>query len=170
MKFNFAFVRRVLSFLAIISLALPIIATASPLRVGDTPKLIVDELSGSSFDLSQEHGKWVLIHFFASWCPGCKTEMPAIVKLYGDHHQNKFAMLALSPEPRRQKKEVIDFMKPYPIPAALVADAKVNDFGSAVALPTTYLLNPNGQIQLVFTPEDKQTALDIPAISRLLSH
>jgi peroxiredoxin len=169
MKLSFTLERCVLSFVMIVSFGMPIFAVASGLQMGDTPKLIVNDFSGKPFDLAQQRGKWVLIHFFASWCPGCKTELPAIVKLYENQHAQNLSILALSPEPRRKKTEVVDFMKPYSIPAALIAEAKVNDFGLAIALPTTYLLDPNGQIKLIFTPEEKGNKLDIPAIERLLS-
>ncbi len=143
---------------------------ASGLKVGDQPKLVATELHGESFDLSQKKGKWVMVHFFASWCPGCKTELPELVKLYQTYHAKNLEMILLSPEPTRKKKEVMDFIKAYPIPAALFADTKMSDFDASVALPTSYLINPKGAIEKIFSPEEKGTAFDADVIEKILKN
>ena len=144
-------------------------AWAASLQIGDTPKLVATELNGESFDLSQKKGKWVIVNFFATWCPGCRTELPELVTLYQKYHAKNLELLVISPEPSRKKNAVMNFIKAFPIPAALLAEAKTNDFGSAVALPTTYLIDPKGVIKQIFAPDEKGKAFDAKAIEANLN-
>jgi len=46
------------------------------------PAMIVHSLDGKAVDLQQQRGKVVFINFWATWCPPCRAELPAINKLY----------------------------------------------------------------------------------------
>ena len=128
-------------------------------HVGDSPKLIITDLNGESFDLSQKHGKWVLVHFFATWCPACKTELPILAQIYKEYHSKGLEIIALTPEGIKSKSEVKKFIDPYHFPSALLLDSKINDFGSGIVLPMTYLLNRSGVIHKIYLPTKKVLTL-----------
>src|ERR1700704_2750111 len=46
------------------------------------PAMIVHTLNGRTVDLQLQKGKVVFINFWATWCPPCRAELPAINKLY----------------------------------------------------------------------------------------
>jgi len=46
------------------------------------PALVVQELNGQTFDLATLRGKVVVINFWATWCPPCRQEMPALDEFY----------------------------------------------------------------------------------------
>lgn len=50
----------------------------------------------AKFKLSEHRGKVVLINFWATWCPPCLQEMPAMDRLYRQHREAGFEMVAVS--------------------------------------------------------------------------
>jgi cytochrome c biogenesis protein CcmG/thiol:disulfide interchange protein DsbE len=45
----------------------------------------VTTVTGKSFEMSQLKGRWVVVNFFASWCPPCQQEEPQLVSFARDH-------------------------------------------------------------------------------------
>jgi len=54
------------------------------------PELVFESPSGEKIALSSLRGKIVLIDFWASWCPPCRAENPAIVKIYQEFKDKTF--------------------------------------------------------------------------------
>ena len=54
--------------------------------ISETPKpisaLIFEDFSGNKINLTDYHGKLVIINFWATWCTPCKKEMPSLDALY----------------------------------------------------------------------------------------
>ena len=44
------------------------------------------------------NGKYVLVDFWASWCPPCRREMPNLAKVYNTYHGDKFDVLSIAVE------------------------------------------------------------------------
>lgn len=51
---------------------------------------------GEPFSLSDLRGKYVLIEFWASWCPDCRRENPNLVKTYTEFKDKNFEILGVS--------------------------------------------------------------------------
>lgn len=101
----------------------------------DTP------VSFSSF-----RGKYVLIDFWASWCGPCKTSFPYMKELYQRYRSEQFEVLGISID--QDKTAWLHELKKQQLPWPQVLDTKrvsVNSF-AVTAVPTTYLIGPDGKI------------------------
>lgn len=65
----------------------------TPLLGQPAPALAGATLSGSSFDATTLRGRWVVVNFFASWCPPCQQEEPALVAFAARHRGPQSAAL-----------------------------------------------------------------------------
>ena len=59
--------------------------TSSPLIGKTAPPVAGRNLAGGDSSLASLRGRWVLLNFFASWCPPCRTESPELVKFAFSH-------------------------------------------------------------------------------------
>lgn len=101
---------------------------------------------GQTHRLSQYKGKWVLVNFWATWCPPCLAEIPDLIALH-KNKKNKLVVLGIAMD-YRDPQEVVQFAGqqkiPYPI---ILGDRKIAaQMGPVDGLPTTYLYNPQGKM------------------------
>lgn len=95
---------------------------------------------------SEYKGKWVLVNFWATWCPPCLDEIPDLIALH-DNKKNNLVVLGIAMD-YRNPKQVTDFAEGlfvnYPI---ILGDRKIAaQIGPVDGLPTTYLYNPEGKL------------------------
>jgi thiol-disulfide isomerase/thioredoxin len=101
---------------------------------------------GKSHSLAQLKGKWVLVNFWATWCPPCLEEIPDLVALH-ENKKNNLVVLGVAMD-YRDPKTVLQYadqmMVSYPI---ILGDMKMAaQVGTISGLPTTYLYNPQGKM------------------------
>ncbi|TCJ15329.1 TlpA family protein disulfide reductase [Parasulfuritortus cantonensis] len=101
---------------------------------------------GRSHRLAQYKGKWVLVNYWATWCPPCRMEIPDLAALHRDK-RNNLVVLGIAMD-YQDPREVLEFAKrkaiPYPI--ILGDDRVVDQVGPVRGLPTTYLYDPQGKL------------------------
>src|SRR5579863_5504367 len=145
----------ILALTAIIAIA-PAVGAFAAAKVGQTaPALVVQQLDGQPFDLAAEKGKVVIVNFWATWCPPCRAEMPMINEFYRRYHSQGLELIGVSADSPHDRSDVAKVMQSLSYPAAMLDDAKTNDFGSPDELPVTYVIDRGGIVRAVFTPGAK---------------
>ena len=147
--------RMVLGFLlsAILSFVPPVLA----LEVGQpAPQLTVQEFDGSSFNLAAERGKVVIVNFWATWCPPCRAELPALKAVYDRYHSKGLELIALSLDRSHDRNEAVRMMSEYGLPGAMRDDASADGFGQPGTLPVTVIIGPRGKVRAIHTPDQPE--------------
>ncbi len=103
------------------------------------------DTSGKQWNLSDFRGKWVLVNFWATWCPPCLAEIPDLSKM--GKGGKKIAVIGIAVSYRSQE-EVLDFMKKHAIPYPVVLGSEdiASSFGGIESLPTSFLYSPDGKL------------------------
>lgn len=101
---------------------------------------------GKTHTLAQYKGKWVLVNFWATWCPPCLEEIPDLNALH-ENKKNNLVVLGVAmdyTDPQTVLQFADQMMVSYPI---ILGDPKAAaQIGAINGLPTTYLYNPQGKM------------------------
>lgn len=121
-------------------------------RVGDAApdfqlNQISDEVDQSTVQLSDLEGKGVMLNFWATWCEPCKAEMPYMQDLYPEYKEKGVEIVAVSLD---GTELVVDqFINEYDLtfPVPHDKNGEVKDLYKIGPMPTTYFINPDGEIE-----------------------
>ena len=106
----------------------------------------VKSLDGAEVNLKDyAQGKTIFLNFWATWCPPCVAEMPSIDTLYGQFGDT-IAFVCVSQENAATLKKFLQ-AKQYSFPV-FSADTPSPPELNAVALPSTFIIDPDGNILL----------------------
>ena len=95
-------------------------------------------------------GKYVVIDFWASWCPDCRKDLPEIIRLYHKFHKNGVEFLGVSFD--IDKEKWTDYIAKSAVPYPQVSELKrMNQSDVAKAygvrwIPSVYLIGPDGKV------------------------
>lgn len=132
------------------------------------PAFSVTTRSGKVLTADSLRGKVVLVNVWATWCPPCRAEMPALQQLADSYAKDGVVVLGLSVD-RGPAQAVDRFLEERNItyPVAIVGDEVIKEFGGVRGYPTSMLLDKNGIIRhTVMGPVGPLTLR--PALRRLL--
>lgn len=126
----------------------------SVLKVGDkAPDFKLVDLEGESHQLSDYKGQGVFLNFWGTWCKPCAKEMPAMDRQYEVFKDQGVQLLAVNIA--QSDFEVQSFADQYNLsfPIAIDKTKSVMTAYNIIPLPTTVLVNREGEIERVITGE-----------------
>jgi peroxiredoxin len=113
---------------------------------GPAPALQGITLAGQPYKLPAHPARPVLVHFWATWCPICRTEQGSIAAMaHDDPTVITIAMQSGKPE------EVTRYMREQEIafPVLNDADGSIAASWGVHAVPASFIISPDGQIKFV---------------------
>ena len=115
------------------------------------PPLVLTDLTGQSHDLAAMRGQVVLVNFWATWCPPCRAEMPAIGRLRDALHERGFEVLAVDAgeDPDTVREFLGGFSPPLAFPVLLDLEGVAFAAWPVRGLPTTFVVGRGGRIRLI---------------------
>jgi thiol-disulfide isomerase/thioredoxin len=106
------------------------------------------DLDGKTISFADLRGKVVLVNFWATWCPPCRAEIPDLIKLQ-EKYRDKLVVLGISEDevsPEEVKAFVTEQKMNYPVAMSTPEMSKI--FKGVSALPTTFVIDTNGNMQM----------------------
>ena len=104
------------------------------------------DMQGQEQRLSDYRGKWVLVNFWAMWCPPCLEEIPGLISLHNAHKDTDLVVIGIALD-YASSKGVMEFAEKNAIsyPIVLGTHKMAAQVGAVDALPTSYLFDPAGK-------------------------
>lgn len=123
------------------------------------PAISLNTLSGETYTLEQFKGKYVVLDFWASWCPDCRKETPALIELYNQYNPKGVEFLGISFDDDAAK--LTEAVEKYNIPWPQVTELKkwketeINKDYKIAWIPSFYIINPEGNVEFFSVTADK---------------
>jgi len=112
------------------------------------PDVTFTTITGKKIVLKELQGKIVMINFWATDCKNCIKEVPHLIELYDNYHTKGLEIISVSMY-YDLPNHVVTMGKNKKIPYDLALDLRAEHakaFGNVQLTPTTFLINPQGQI------------------------
>ncbi|HEU4737509.1 MAG TPA: TlpA disulfide reductase family protein [Solirubrobacterales bacterium] len=103
---------------------------------------------GGSESLADYRGKWVLVNFWASWCPPCRAETPALEEFQQRHGGPRFTVLGIDTQDLSDDAQA--FVEKFDLSYPQLRDGNgdtADEYGTT-GVPETFLIDPAGKVRL----------------------
>jgi thiol-disulfide isomerase/thioredoxin len=110
------------------------------------PEFSFKDIQGKMHKMSDYKGKWVLVNYWATYCPPCRAEIPDILRFANDNKDN-FVVLGIDAG-GSDIADIITFKRELGInyPLFPMQESTMLSFGIIMGIPTSYVINPKGEI------------------------
>ena len=134
------------------------------------PDVAVQDAKGATVRLGSYKGRVVLVDFWASWCPPCKTSFPALDALWREYEPRGLVVLAVNVDERRRDADA--FLRAQSSTMTVLFDPKGGAplaFG-VKGMPSSFVVDRAGLIRFTHMGYTSNVAEQYRAeITRLLA-
>jgi thiol-disulfide isomerase/thioredoxin len=115
--------------------------------IGAAKNFTLTDIDGEKLELARARGSWIFLHFWASWCGPCKEEMPEIQQLSNALKDEAFKIVMVNTA--EDEDTVFEFLATINVDlnSLMDIDGLVTEDWKPRGLPTTFLINPKGEIK-----------------------
>ena len=136
-------------------------------RSDRAPDFNLSGLSGETVRLADYRGQVVLLDFWASWCAPCRMEVPHLIELQTEYGPRGLQVIGVAVGDHEENVRLFTQTMGVNYVTALGTQEVVQAYGGFTAIPTAFLVAPNGSIAAHYTGyQDKQILVE--AIEKLL--
>jgi peroxiredoxin len=134
------------------------------------PDFTAKTLSGKTIRLSDLRGKVVLVNLWASWCPPCRAEMPAIEHTYQTYKDRRFMVLAINStvQDTTANAQAFAVENQLSFPIFMDETGEITRLYRIQSLPTSFFIGPDGVIREVVIGGPMSQALLSSRVEKLL--
>jgi peroxiredoxin len=114
------------------------------------PQFVLRDSSGKTVNLSKYRGKVVLLDFWATWCTGCKKEIPWFSEFQRKYAKEGLAVVGVSMD-EDGWKAVTPFLAEHRVPyRMLLGDESIAQSYGIQGMPDTFLIDRQGRLAAAY--------------------
>lgn len=115
----------------------------------EAPDFTLKSLDGKDVKLSSLRGKAVMINFWATWCPPCRSEIPTIAQMYKDTHSASASYEILGVATQSDDPTIRAFTQEFNMNFVVLPDAesRITSLYHVLPIPTTFFIDKEGIVR-----------------------
>lgn len=121
------------------------------------------DAEGRSVRLGDLKHKWLIINYWADWCDSCIEEIPELNSFYEHNQDNNIVLLGVNYDQLSQPDLKQAMRRSGIIFPVLLEDPRLMwQLGDITVLPTTFIINPHGDVvKKIIGPNTEQSLLKV---------
>ncbi len=112
----------------------------------ESPGFATEDATGNRVDLTSFRGKVVVLNFWATWCPPCRLEMPAMERLYQEFREKGLEIVAVNFMESRDLVQAFAEEQKLTYTMLLDSRAEIAEQYGVMRLPETVLIGRKGEV------------------------
>lgn len=127
------------------------------------PDLVLTGADLGRFDLKSQRGKWVLVHFWASWCAPCREELPTIQRMAKQIDPDKLKVVMINTAETEDQIFIFLSSVAPDLESYLDRDGSITERWQPRGLPSSFFVDPQGKLRYLALggrPWDQKAYLD----------
>lgn len=147
----------------------PVVIPPAPRSGAPAPAFEVTTLNGDTLALADLHGQAVVLNLWATWCPPCRAEMPALERIGQRYADEGLVILALNQG--EDPATIAAFVQEHGLTFTIALDPReqIGRLYELEAYPTTFFIGRDGLIRSVVQGGPMAEALIEDQVRKLLN-